>query len=191
MELRERAQIRERLRVVQERLEPDAARTWALSELNDMFRAGRAPDPLPQGLLKGRFITLSVWGPLDSVAHRIASLWMPWLGKSFDPAAMQGVNVLTKNARKPIRVLWPGHVPQRELVDRLEAFPFRNRIAPGELDPDVDVLKIDYDFDANPDFLIRRILDELVEVEDGLYLGKILFRRSGSWMPIGFFTLER
>lgn len=191
MAVRERSEIRDRLRLVQERLEPDAARAWALSELDDMFRAGRAPDPLPQGMLNGRFLTLSVWGPLDSLTRRIASLWMPWLGKSFDASSMQGVNILTKSARTPMRVLWPTYVPERELVDRVEAFPFRNRIAPGELDPDVDVLKIDYDFEANPNLLIRRILDELVEVEDGLYLGKILFRRSGSWMPIGFFTLER
>lgn len=90
-----------------------------------------------------------------------------------------------------MRVLWPGYVPERELADRIEAFPFRTRIAPGELDPETDVLKIDYDFEANPDLILRRILDELVEVDDGLYLGKILFRRSGKWMPIGFFTLER
>jgi hypothetical protein len=63
-------------------------------------------------------------------------------------------------------------------------------VAPGELDPGVDVLKIDYDFDANPDFVIRRILDELVEVDAGLYLGKILYRWKGTFRPIGFFSLE-
>jgi hypothetical protein len=190
MEVRDRSETRRRLRLVQERLEPNAAQSWALGELNEMFGAGRAPDPLPQGMLKGSLVTTSVWAPFDSVARRIASVWMPWLGKSFDATSMQGVNVLAKSSRTPMRVLWPSYVPERELTDRIEAFPFRNRIAPGEIDPDVDVLKIDYDFEANPDLLIRRILDELVEVDDGLYLGKILFRRSGSWMPIGFFTLE-
>ena len=191
MDLREKSGARERLRDIQDRLKPDAARTRALTELDEMFRQGRAPDPLPQGMLAGRFITMSVWGPLDSLTRRIAELWMPWLGKSFDPASMVGVNLLTKSARGPMRVLWPGYQPERELADRLEAFPFRNRIAPGELDPDVDVLKIDYDFEDNPNLLIRRILDELVEIEDGFYLGKILYRRPGSWASIGFFTLER
>ena len=115
---------------------------------------------------------------------------MPWLGKSFDPQAMTGVNVLTTGARGPMRVVWPGYEPEREFADRIEAFPFRNRIAPGEVDPGVDVLKIDYDIAANPQFVIRRILDELVQVEEGFYLGKILFRRQGAWRPIGFFTLE-
>ena len=156
-----------------------------------MFRSGRTPDPLPEGMYRGHFITMSLWGPSDAVARRIASMWMPWLGKSFDPASMRGVNVLTKGSKGAVRTLWPGYEPERELADRLEAFPFRNRVAPGELDPGVDVLKIDYDLDTNPSFLIRRILDELVEIDDGLYLGKILFRRQGAWMPIGFFTLER
>lgn len=155
-----------------------------------MFRGGRTPDPLPSGMLNGRLVTTSIWGPVDALGRRIASMWMPWLGKNFDPGVMRGVNVLTPSARTPMRLLWPGYTPERELVDRIEAFAFRNRVAPGELDPGVDVLKIDYDFESNPRFLVRRILDELVEVDDGLYLGKILMRRQGAWMPLGFFTLE-
>lgn len=191
MAVDQRSGVRSRLRDIQERLSPDSARAFALTELDEIFRSGRTPDPVPGGMCRGRFITMSVWGPSDSLSRRIASLWMPWLGKSFDPAAMRGVNVLTKGARGPMRALWPSYEPERELDDRLEAFPFRNRVAPGELDPGVDVLKIDYDFDGNPSFLIRRILDELVEVDEGLYLGKILFRRQGEWVPVGFFTLER
>lgn len=167
-------------------------RASALAELDDLFRGGRTPDPLPEGMLQGRLITSSVWPPLDRLGRRVASWWMPWLGKNFDPYASTGVNVLTPGARGPMRVLWPSYEPpMRELADRIEAFPFRNRIAPGELDPHVEVLKIDYDIDANPNFLVRRILDELVQIDDGFYLGKILFRREGSWAAVGFFTLER
>ena len=72
----------------------------------------------------------------------------------------------------------------------VDAFRFRNRIEPGTLDPDVKVLKIDYDFEANPGFVIRRILDELVQVDDGLYLGKILFQWRGTLRRLGFFSLE-
>mgnify|MGYP006174464395 FL=1 len=57
------------------------------------------------------------------------------------------------------------------------------------IDPGLQVLKIDYDSDANPTFMIRRILDELVQLDDGLYLGKILFRTKRAWHPIGFFSL--
>lgn len=182
--------IRTALTEITERLRPDIAREQALLELNEMFRAGSAPGPLPKGMLNGSLVTTSVWGPVDSAVRRLSRMWMPWLGKSFDPEQMAGVNVLTKGARGPMRAVWPGYVPERDLADRIEAFPFRTRIAPGEVDPTVDVLKIDYDFEANPKLLIRRILDELVQVDDGLFLGKILLRRQGSWAPIGFFTLE-
>ena len=73
----------------------------------------------------------------------------------------------------------------------VQVFPFRNRIERGAIDPNVKVLKIDYDFEANPSLLIRRILDELVQVDDGLYLGKVLMRWRGSFRRAGFFSLER
>jgi hypothetical protein len=76
-------------------------------------------------------------------------------------------------------VLWP---------DRLEAFPFRTGLSGGELDPGVNVMKIDYDFEANP-ALIRHILDELVQIAPGRYLGKVLFRSGGRYRRIGFFSL--
>jgi hypothetical protein len=59
----------------------------------------------------------------------------------------------------------------------------------GGLDPDVRVLKIDYDFDENP-ALIRRILDEVVQIAPGRYLGKVLFRVGGRHRRIGFFSLS-
>jgi hypothetical protein len=46
--------------------------------------------------------------------------------------------------------------------------------------------------EQNPDRLIRRIRDEIVEVEDGLFLGKILYRESdGGYSNLGFFALRR
>jgi hypothetical protein len=46
--------------------------------------------------------------------------------------------------------------------------------------------------EQNPDRLIRRIRDEIVEVEDGLFLGKILYRENGGgYSNLGFFALRR
>ncbi len=182
---------RARLQEIQDRLRPDVVRAAVLNELDTMFRAGSTPDPLPDGMLRGRLVTTSIWAPWDAFNLRVARRWMPWLGKSFDASAMGGVNVLHKSARGPLRALWPSYEPEREVDDRLEAFPFRTRVAPGEVDPAVDVLKIDYDFDANPQFIIRRILDELVDIDDGLYLGRVLFRTRDRFVPIGFFSLAR
>ena len=164
-------------------------RASALEELNDLFRSGSAPHPKPSGFQAGTLVTMSLAKPIDSLARRISKIYMPWMGKSFDVDNDEGINVLKSGARSQVKLLWPSYEP-REVNGRLEVFPFKTRVEPGALDPDVQVLKIDYDFEANPDFLIRRILDELVEIEDGFYLGKILYRTRRGWHPIGFFSLQ-
>jgi len=165
-------------------------RKRSIAELDDLFRSGKAPDPAPDGFLPGKLITMSLSRPSDAFVRSVAGMYMPWLGKSFDRAASTGLNVLVKSAKKPLKALWPSYTPISESDEKVEAFPFNTRIAPGAIDPEIDVLKIDYDFDANPNFIIRKILDELVQIDDRLYLGKILYRWGGSFRPIGFFSLE-
>ena len=182
---------RERLERLAARMQPGVNRAVTLEGMDRLFRSGRVPDPLPEGFLPGRLLTTAIWAPLDGLVARIAKVYMPWLGKSFDASASMGLNRFNSSGRVPLKVLFPTYTPERDLGELLEAFPFRNRVAAGEVDPDVQVYKIDYDFEANPGFIIRRILDELVEIEDGLYLGKILFRTGSGFHPIGFFSLER
>ncbi|HJP67097.1 MAG TPA: hypothetical protein VKA30_12425 [Actinomycetota bacterium] len=182
---------RARLEDLAGRMDPGTNRSSTLKDLDELFRSGSAADPLPDGFQPGRLIGTSIWSPLDALVARIASVWMPWQGKTFDREASGGVNRFDGSARVPLKVLFPTYRAERDLGDLIEAFPFRNRVAPGELDPDVQVYKIDYDFEANPRFIIRHILDELVQIDDGLYLGKILYRTSARFHPIGFFSLER
>lgn len=175
---------------IQEGLRPGRMRKRALAELDELFRSGRAPDPVPDGFLPGRLVTMSLTRPTDAFVRSFSDLYMPWLGKSFDRDGGTGLNVLVKSAKTPLKGLWPSYTPLSESDDKIEVFPFRTRIAPGAIDPDVDVLKIDYDSDENPSFLIRKILDELVQIDESLYLGKILYRWKGSFRPIGFFSLS-
>jgi hypothetical protein len=186
----ETGEIRARLAGVVESLRPEVARPRAIAELEDMFRRGAVPDPPPRGFLHGALIATTTWPALDGLSRRIARRWMPWQGKSFDPASSTGVNRFAPDVRAPMRALWPSYRPVSGGEGVVEAFPFLNRVGPGALDPDVEVLKIDYDFDANPGFIIRRILDELVLIDDGLYLGKVLFRWNGTLRRLGFFSLE-
>jgi hypothetical protein len=181
---------RRRLDDLAETLRPDLVRRNAIEELDKMFRDGSAPDPHPEGFLRGRVIATTTWGSLDGLGRFIAARWMPWQGKSFDPDSMTGLNRFTPDVRAPLRVVWPSYAPIRADDQGVEAFVFRNRLEAGAIDPDLKVLKIDYDFEANPPFIIRRILDELVQVDEGLYLGKVLFRWRGSFRRIGFFSLE-
>ncbi|MGH2736115.1 MAG: hypothetical protein ACRDKZ_11080 [Actinomycetota bacterium] len=182
---------RSRLREAQGFLSPKTVRERAVVEFDELFRSGAVPEPPPEGFLSGSLITSTTWDSLDLVSRRLAELYMPWLGKSFDPASNEGVNVLKRSAVTPMRALWPSYKVLREYDDRVEAFRFRTRIDTGAVDPSINVLKIDYDFDANPDLLIRKILDELVQIDDGLYLGKVLYRGKGGYRPIGYFSLER
>jgi hypothetical protein len=172
-------------------LRPRVNRAMTLARLDELFRSGRAPDPRPDGALLGRPLTTAVWGPADRFALRLADLWMPWKGKRFAPATEWGVNQFDRSVLGAMRIIWPGHRPERVAGGLVEAFPFRTRTEPGTVDPDVTVLAIDYDDEANPAFLVRRILDELVEVAPGTYLGKVLFRVRGTFHPIGYFSLRR
>jgi hypothetical protein len=178
------------LDVLADRLDPQANRRLILDRFDELFRSGSAPDPLPDAFLPGRLLATSTWPWLDSLGQRVARLWMPWQGKSFSPASSTGLNRFSPSARIPLKVVFPSYVPELIDAERIEAFPFRTRVEPGALDPGIDVLKIDYDFEENPNFIIRRILDELVQLAPGRYLGKVLFRVDGRFHPIGFFALR-
>jgi hypothetical protein len=83
---------RERMEEAAARMQPGVNRALSLRDLDDLFRSGRVPDPLPDGFLPGRLLAMSIWSPLDAVLARIAMAWMPWQGKVFDQAASIGVN---------------------------------------------------------------------------------------------------
>ena len=55
---------------------------------------------------------------------------------------------------------------------QVERYPFKTYAGKGLRDKKLDVLKIDYNVDGNP-FWLRLIVDEIVEVTPGKYLGKM------------------
>jgi hypothetical protein len=172
-----------------DRLRPARNRAWTLNRLDSVFRSGKVPKTHPDGFHPGRLLTTSVWGPADRTALRVTDLWMPWLGKTMDAESQTGVNRFMVTSRIPLKALFPSYAPEREYDGYLDAFPFRNWTGAGAVDRDLEVFKIDYDFEANPG-LIRRILDEVVQVAPDIYLGKILFRIRGAFRAIGYFSLR-
>ena len=173
-----------------DRLVPGRNRREVVGRLDELFAAGAAPDPSPSGFQPGRLLATSTWAPWDAVVSAIAQLWMPWLGKTFTPNTGTGLNRFTPTGgtRLALRTLFPKYGSEMVLADPIEAFPFRTCVSGGELDRGVNVMKIDYDFEANP-LLIRHILDELVQIGPGRYLGKVLFRSGRRYQRIGFFSL--
>jgi hypothetical protein len=158
------------------------------ADLDCIFRAGAPPQGLNgphQGIL-----VMTTQGPLDGLARRLASLWMPWLGKRFDRQAATGDNLLTGGASATARLIWWRYSFRPVEPGVLSAFDFQTYVAPGLVDSDRLVLKIDYDLDRNPRFLIRDILDELVAVGPRTYLGKVHMRRGRNWKLMGYFALR-
>ena len=181
----------ERIEELRCRADPRANRADVAGRYDELFRAGAVPDPRPDGFLPGALEATTTFPALDAYGRWVSRLWMPWAGKRFDAATETGANRLTPSARIPMRLFWPSHRPGAAEGGALEAFPFRTRIEPAALDSGTDVLVIDYDFEANPAFIIRRIRDELVQVDDGFYLGKVLMRFASGYRRIGFFSLRR
>ncbi len=153
-------------------------------QLNGLFSRASAPDPLPDGFLRGRILTAAV----DPYGVFIGEACRFWRGKRFEPGA--GVNVLTPGGRPLLRTVAPSQTLKATPDGNLEGFPFAVRVERGLADPNVDVMALDYGIDSNPSSFLRRLRDELVSIEDGLYLGKILYRVGKSYRPVGFFSLE-
>jgi hypothetical protein len=171
----------------------DRRRSEALESLNRIFRISTMPEPLPDGPYDGLVVTTTTFAATDPLFRVLLSLWMPWLGKRFDSATATGDNMMLPSARLPAKLVWPSYRFRRLGEGRYAAFRFRTYAGSGAVDRDRRVLKIDYDWDENPSFLIRDILDELVQVVPGVYLGKVLLRygkRSQSRRLVAYFALR-
>jgi hypothetical protein len=162
----------------------------ALAELEACFRSGATPSAI-DGPTRGRLLTTTLGYGLDAVTGGLTRLWMPWKGKRFDPEAKEGRNIFTTGFRPAIRVFWPGYeIEYAEGDRRLSTFPFTTWQGASSYTPsDADVLKIDYEHPQSP-WLIRNILDELIQIEDGLYLGQALLRIRGTLHRAAWFELR-
>jgi hypothetical protein len=164
--------------------------TEARDSLNRIFRLGVPPDPPLDGPTRGILVTPTLPRPADLGLRGLASAWMPWTGKRFHGATATGDNLLVASARPIARVLFPSYRLEPLHKGSYAAFRFRTYVGPGQVDPDRETLKIDYDSEENPRLLIRDILDELVQIVPGAYLGKVLMRRKDTWRLLGYFALQ-
>jgi hypothetical protein len=168
-------------------------RKRGFAELNEIFRAGSPPDPPLNGSYAGELVALDVAPGLNQFAEMITSRWLPWKGKFFDAARASGDNIFTRDSLLLAHIWWPlyrGYKDQS--AERYRAFTFRTHLAPGLTDPDRHVLKLDYNLEGNPSLSVRRVLDELVQVEPALYLGKAHLKWWwGKWQLIAYFSLTK
>ena len=165
-------------------------RSRALSELETCVREADTPGPI-DGPARGRVLATTIGYGLDAITSGLARLWMPWKGKTFNPEAKEGRNIFTNGFRTVQRVLWPGYdidYPQEQ--GRYATFPFTTWEGPSTFTPGgSDVLKIDYEHPQSP-WLVRDILDELVRIDEDLYLGQALLRVRGRLHRVAWFELR-
>lgn len=167
-------------------------RKESIATLNAIFKEGKAPEPKLDGRFSGSLITSTVAAPLDTFGRFMAGLWMPWKGKRFNQRAGGGDNVFSAGMQILGRLYWPLYSAYRPYrAGLLTAFRFDTFVAPGVGDPEIDVLKLDYDRPGNPRFLVRQVLDELVQVSDNYYLGKAyIWRGKKGFRLAAFFALR-
>ena len=149
------------------------------SSWQEKFVNGSLPSSTPEGFHRGS-------------AYLLGDRPVPWLGKSFDSANDLGFNIFTPNGAKLLRVMTPLYKAFRINVDgNTEAYNFKTYSSVGFKDKGVDTFKLDYASPENP-FLIRIILDEIVETAPDEYLGKVHLKvLPGYYATIGFFGLKK
>ena len=168
-------------------------RAKGLATLNSLFRSGTPPAPPLDWRYRGELIALDISPGLTQPFQSITATWMPWLGKTFNASQQRGDNIFTRDSYLMARIFNPfyrGFISDKPGTYR--CFSFRTYTAPGLMDPDRSVLKIDYHLKDNPALTVRRILDELVQIDDNLFLGKAhVHWWWGGWQTVAYFTLTR
>jgi hypothetical protein len=165
-------------------------RPLGLSELDDCFAAGSPAEGLV-GHRRGRLVATTCGYGLDGALEALGRLWMPWRGKTFSRQAAEGVNRFTAGGRRAIRVAFPRYGGLGDDESGTSAFRFVTSVGASVTHPGLTVLRLDYRAVAeNPAFPVRRVLDELVQVDDGLFLGQALAWRGGRQRRFAWFSLE-
>lgn len=168
-------------------------RVNGLRAMNDIFRDGRLPEVPLNGPTTGQMIAIDLLPGVTPVFRALLTRHMPWMGKTFDAERHCGDNQFYPRFVPVSRALFPFYRGgYRRDADRVSAIPFRTYTGTGLKDPDRQVLKIDYGLPVNPRLSLRRILDELVQVDDNYYFGKAYYRLTETTSHVVFyFALQR
>ena len=151
----------------------------ASGERQVQFLGGSVPSQPPDGFYRG-------------AAYLLGNRRVPWLGKSFEPQASLGYNIFTPRGASLLKAMTPLYKRFRPNADgNTIAYDFKTSTGPGFKDKGIETFKLDYDSPENP-FLIRIILDEIVEVAPDHFLGKVHLKVfPGYYATIGFFGLRK
>lgn len=149
------------------------------SDYQKQFSAGNLPAEKPEGFYNG-------------TAHLVPVKNVPWLGKSFVSNENLGFNIFTPSGARLLKLMTPLYkLFSVNTEGNTNAYNFKTFAGAGLKDKDLQVIKLDYDSAENP-FLIRIILDEIVEIAPEQFLGKVHLKVfPGFYSTIGYFGLKK
>ncbi|MBE9207837.1 hypothetical protein IQ244_15170 [Nostoc sp. LEGE 06077] len=182
--------LREELEVARRQLKYD--QKGGIAALDQIYRQGIVPEPTLNGRYWGEFLTANFNPVLDSWLDIITKMWLPWEGKTFDANTNTGDNIFTNDGLLLGRVIWPfynGYVADNR--GRTLAFKFQTSRDHCLLEPDIEVLRLNFNLPDNPQFLIRDLVDQLVQIDEDFYLGKAVLKHpDGGHFCAAYFTLR-
>jgi hypothetical protein len=165
-------------------------RPLGLAEVQNCFAGGKAAEGLI-GFRRARLIATTCGYGVDGPLEAMARMWMPWRGQHFSRQAAEGANLFTVGGRRAIRTVFPRYRGLGDDEVGTSAFRFVTSIAPSVSHPGVTVLRLDYrGVGENPSFPIRRMVDELVQIDEDLCLGQALMTWGGRPHRVAWFSLE-
>jgi hypothetical protein len=180
-----------------DRLKADLGRaprgSWpeARERLHALFATGQPPERPLDGAYDGELLLVTVRGPFGALVRAWTRAWMPWKGKRFHASLALGDNRFSNDVKPLTHLVWPFYRHMRPAgPGHFTAFTFTTRFAPSVLDASRTVFRIDYDLDENPRFVIRDVVDEVVEVAPREFLGEAQVRFAGPWRTAAYFALR-
>lgn len=156
------------------------------NSLEQQFLQGKEPKNL-EGFYKG---TLELFIPgtlLESIGGLIMRFWVPWYGKQFDQ--VQNYNYVSALLPPLISLLFGSNSILGKSQGRLHAFPFKDKNKKSLKDK-IPVLELDYDVSQNPS-KVRQVVDEIVEIDKNVYLGKAYMKEKGNLRLLAYFRLKK
>ncbi len=159
--------------------------------LEALFAAGKPPTPALGGRTEGELVAFDLAPVVTQALTALTSVWLPWQGKTFDAAQGRGDNIFTAGSKNAARIFNPGYRSSiNDGPDTYRAFVFRTYEAGAARRREPHRVEDRLRPAQNPRATIRRVLDELVQIDDGVFLGKAHVRWwSVRWQRVAFFSL--
>ncbi len=154
--------------------------------LQKEFSTGMVPAEL-QGFYRGSLAMLFPRSFGEIFGSFFAEIYVPWQGKFFYGGHGMGDNILPSYLIPLLRFMYRDVHTKGSEDGFFHAFPFKTSILNG-LQDNIPVLQLNYDLVQNPP-LVRSVVDEIVSVGEGNYLGKAYIKQKDAYRLVAYFRL--